>query len=202
MMVRGRSITRCANLTFCSEAPASGRTSDASRLFLLSWARMPQTIVAEIRPGRRSGNASTSPAVSLPSSRACSTGASCGAVSACSTRWMPISRASSPGPLAARWRGAVGAAMASSRGDALNKTQTPENEPDVKRGPGGLRDRQRALSVKTLASGRPAVLAEPELIEAPPLPLARAVSSASSRRARRGPPRLGAATRRRAPKSR
>jgi hypothetical protein len=56
--------------------------------------------------------------------------------------------------------------MASSRGDALNKTQTPENEPDVKRGPGGLRDRQCALSVKTLASGRPAVLAEPELIEA------------------------------------
>jgi [protein-PII] uridylyltransferase len=70
------------------------------------------------------------------------------------------------GPLAARWRGAVGSAMASSRGDAPNKTQTPENEPDVKRGPGGLRDLQRALSVNTLASGRPAVLAEPELIEA------------------------------------
>jgi [protein-PII] uridylyltransferase len=70
------------------------------------------------------------------------------------------------GPLAARWRGAIGSAMASSRGDALNKTQTPENEPDVKRGPGGLRDLQRALSVNALASGRPAALAEPELIEA------------------------------------
>ena len=69
------------------------------------------------------------------------------------------------GPLAARWRAAVGAAMASTRGDALNAVQTP-NEPDVKRGPGGLRDLQRALSVNTLASGRPAALAEPALIEA------------------------------------
>src|SRR6202047_4056676 len=42
------------------------------------------------------------------------------------------------GPLAARWRGAVGSAMASTRGDALNGVQTP-NEPDVKRGRGGLR---------------------------------------------------------------
>jgi [protein-PII] uridylyltransferase len=70
------------------------------------------------------------------------------------------------GPLAARWRGAVGSAMASTRGDALNSAQTPENEPDVKRGPGGLRDLQRALSVNTLASGRPAALAQPALIEA------------------------------------
>ncbi|WP_172841977.1 DUF294 nucleotidyltransferase-like domain-containing protein [Bradyrhizobium lablabi] len=70
------------------------------------------------------------------------------------------------GPLAARWRGAVGSAMASTRGDALNSAQTPDNEPDVKRGPGGLRDLQRALSVNTLASGRPAALAQPALIEA------------------------------------
>jgi [protein-PII] uridylyltransferase len=69
------------------------------------------------------------------------------------------------GPDAARWRGAVGSAMASTRGDALNGVQTP-NEPDVKRSPGGLRDLQRALSVNTLASGRPAALAEPALIEA------------------------------------
>jgi len=55
--------------------------------------------------------------------------------------------------------------MASTRGDALNGVQTP-NEPDVKRGPGGLRDLQRALSVNALASGRPAALAEPTLIEA------------------------------------
>ena len=39
--------------------------------------------------------ASTSRAKSLPSWRTCSTGASCGTVSACSARWMPISRASS-----------------------------------------------------------------------------------------------------------
>jgi [protein-PII] uridylyltransferase len=70
------------------------------------------------------------------------------------------------GPDAARWRGAVGSAMASTCGDALNRAQTPENEPDVKRGPGGLRDLQRALSVNTLASGRPAAPAEPALIEA------------------------------------
>jgi [protein-PII] uridylyltransferase len=70
------------------------------------------------------------------------------------------------GPLAARWRSAVGSAMASRCGDALNSAQTPENEPDVKRGPGGLRDLQRVLSVNTLASGRPAALAQPALIEA------------------------------------
>ena len=56
--------------------------------------------------------------------------------------------------------------MASTRGDALNGGQTSENEPDVKQGPGGLRDLQRALSVNTLASGRPAAIAEPALIEA------------------------------------
>ena len=70
------------------------------------------------------------------------------------------------GPLAARWKRAVGSAMASTRGDALNGGQTSENEPDVKQGPGGLRDLQRALSVNTLASGRPAAIAEPALIEA------------------------------------
>jgi [protein-PII] uridylyltransferase len=69
------------------------------------------------------------------------------------------------GPVAARWRSAVGSALASTRRDALNGVQTP-SEPDVKRGPGGLRDLQRALSVNTLASGRPAALAEPALIEA------------------------------------
>jgi [protein-PII] uridylyltransferase len=69
------------------------------------------------------------------------------------------------GPVAARWRGAVGSALASTRRDALNGVQTP-NEPDVKRGPGGLRDLQRALSANTLASGRPAALAQPALIEA------------------------------------
>jgi [protein-PII] uridylyltransferase len=70
------------------------------------------------------------------------------------------------GPHAARWRGAVDSAMAGTRRDALHGVQAPEDEPDVKRGPGGLRDLQRALSANTLASGRPTTLAEPTLIEA------------------------------------
>lgn len=70
------------------------------------------------------------------------------------------------GPEAARWRGAIGLAMVNARRDALQGAQTSEDEPDVKRGPGGLRDLQRALSANTLASGRPTVLAEPALIEA------------------------------------
>jgi [protein-PII] uridylyltransferase len=70
------------------------------------------------------------------------------------------------GPDAACWRGAVGSALASTRDVALNIAQTPDNEPDVKQGPGGLRDLQRALSVNAIASGRPAALAEPALIEA------------------------------------
>jgi [protein-PII] uridylyltransferase len=70
------------------------------------------------------------------------------------------------GPHAARWRGAVDSAMAGTRQDALHGVQAPEDEPDVKRGPGGLRDLQRALSANTLASGRPTTLAEPTLFEA------------------------------------
>jgi [protein-PII] uridylyltransferase len=70
------------------------------------------------------------------------------------------------GPHAAQWREAIASALASTRRDALHGAQTPEYEPDVKRGPGGLRDLQRALSVNTLASGRPKALAEPTLVEA------------------------------------
>jgi [protein-PII] uridylyltransferase len=70
------------------------------------------------------------------------------------------------GPRAARWRRAVDSAMTSTRRDASHGTQTPEDEPDVKRGPGGLRDMQRMLVVGTLASGRPQALAEPTLIDA------------------------------------
>jgi [protein-PII] uridylyltransferase len=70
------------------------------------------------------------------------------------------------GPHAARWRGAIGSAMARTRRDTDHGPPTPEDEPDVKRGPGGLRDLQRALSVNTLASGRPTALAEPTLVEA------------------------------------
>jgi [protein-PII] uridylyltransferase len=70
------------------------------------------------------------------------------------------------GPHAAGWRGAVVPALTSTRDDALNIAQTLDNEPDVKLGPDGLRDLQRALSVKAIASGRPRALAEPALIEA------------------------------------
>src|SRR5262249_21216409 len=70
------------------------------------------------------------------------------------------------GPHAARWRGAISSAMASTRRDAHHGPPTPEDRPDVKRAPGGLRDLQRALAVNTLASGRPTALAEPALVEA------------------------------------
>jgi [protein-PII] uridylyltransferase len=70
------------------------------------------------------------------------------------------------GPQAARWRDAVGSAMASGHRHARSRPQAHENEPDVKRGPGGLRDLQCALSMNALASGRPAALPEPSLIEA------------------------------------
>jgi [protein-PII] uridylyltransferase len=70
------------------------------------------------------------------------------------------------GPTAARWRRAIDSALTSSGRGARHGTQTPGDEPDVKRGPGGLRDLQRALAAGTLASGRPAALVEPTLIEA------------------------------------
>lgn len=66
------------------------------------------------------------------------------------------------GPHAAHWRGAVSSALASRHHDA----RTLLNEPNVKRGPGGLRDLHSALCAKTLTSGRPAGLAQPALIEA------------------------------------
>jgi [protein-PII] uridylyltransferase len=70
------------------------------------------------------------------------------------------------GPDAARWRGAVVSAMVSARRHALHGVGTRDDEPDVKRGPGGLRDLQLALSANTLASARPVALAEPALVEA------------------------------------
>jgi UTP:GlnB (protein PII) uridylyltransferase len=42
--------------------------------------------------------------------------------------------------------------LTNTRDDALNMAQTLDNEPDVKQGPGGLRDLQRALSVNAIAS--------------------------------------------------
>jgi [protein-PII] uridylyltransferase len=70
------------------------------------------------------------------------------------------------GPDAAHWSSAVGAALASAHRDAPGRTQTPDDEPDVKRDPGGLRDLQRALSAVPLPSGRVTALTDPMLIEA------------------------------------
>jgi [protein-PII] uridylyltransferase len=70
------------------------------------------------------------------------------------------------GPDAARWRRAVDSAMGSTRRGALRGAQTLDDEPDVKRGPGGLRDLQRMRAASVLASGRATALTEPTLIEA------------------------------------
>ena len=102
------------------------------------------------------------------------------------------------GPHAARCRGAVNSAMTSTHRNSLDDTQTPEDEPDVKRGPGGLRDLQRARAQRARlrtthdACGTGAY-------RGAPLSVASALPSASSRRSRRGPPQVGAPTRRRTP---
>ncbi|HET6307485.1 MAG TPA: DUF294 nucleotidyltransferase-like domain-containing protein [Rhodopila sp.] len=70
------------------------------------------------------------------------------------------------GPEAARWSRAVGAALATNYRHAPHGTHTQEDEPDVKRAPGGLRDLQRAVSATPLPSGRSAALTDPLLIEA------------------------------------
>lgn len=70
------------------------------------------------------------------------------------------------GPHAARWRDAIGTAMASTRRGTFHSDPTRDEEPDVKRGPGGLRDLQRVLSANMLASGRPSALADSALVEA------------------------------------
>jgi [protein-PII] uridylyltransferase len=69
------------------------------------------------------------------------------------------------GPDAGRWRRAMGLAMTSTPRRGAGK-KTSIDEPDVKRGPGGLRDLQRVLLANMLASGRPTALAEPTLVEA------------------------------------
>jgi [protein-PII] uridylyltransferase len=70
------------------------------------------------------------------------------------------------GPEAGRWRDAVGDALSSTHRHAPCQTQGLDDEPDLKRGPGGLRDLQRAIWANTLASGRPMSLTEAPLIEA------------------------------------
>jgi UTP:GlnB (protein PII) uridylyltransferase len=70
------------------------------------------------------------------------------------------------GPDAARWRRAVDSAVGNTRRDALRGAQTLDDEPDVKRGSGGLRDLQRIRAASILASGRATALAEPTLLDA------------------------------------
>ncbi|MCU1340495.1 MAG: GlnD PII-uridylyltransferase [Bryobacterales bacterium] len=58
------------------------------------------------------------------------------------------------GPDAKCWRDAVGCALSPTRRHAPRDVYALEDEPDVKRGPGGLRDLQRALWANACASGR------------------------------------------------
>jgi [protein-PII] uridylyltransferase len=70
------------------------------------------------------------------------------------------------GPDAGCWRQAVGSALSASRRYARREVQALEDEPDVKRGPGGPRDLQRALWVNTTASARSMLLKQSSLIQA------------------------------------
>ena len=58
------------------------------------------------------------------------------------------------GPDAGFWRDAVGSALSPTRRHAPRDAHALEDEPDVKRGPGGLRDLQRALWANACAPGR------------------------------------------------
>jgi [protein-PII] uridylyltransferase len=70
------------------------------------------------------------------------------------------------GPDAGCWREAVSSALSATRRYAPREVQAFEDEPDVKRGPGGLRDLQRALWANTCAAGRSMSLKHSSLIQA------------------------------------
>jgi UTP:GlnB (protein PII) uridylyltransferase len=70
------------------------------------------------------------------------------------------------GPDAGCWRDAVGSALSPTRRHAPRDVYALEDEPDVKRGPGGLRDLQRALWANACASGRSMPLKPSRLLQA------------------------------------
>jgi [protein-PII] uridylyltransferase len=70
------------------------------------------------------------------------------------------------GPDSRRWRDAVGDALSSTHRFEPREMQGLEEEPDLKRGPGGLRDLRRAIWANTPASGRPRSFTQASLIEA------------------------------------
>jgi len=70
------------------------------------------------------------------------------------------------GPDAGCWRDAVGSALSPTRRHAPRDVYALEDEPDVKRGPGGLRDLQRALWANACASGRSMPLKPSGLVQA------------------------------------
>ena len=70
------------------------------------------------------------------------------------------------GPGAGCWRDAVGSALSPARRHAPRDVYDLEDEPDVKRSPGGLRDLQRALWADACASGRSMPLKPSRLVQA------------------------------------
>ena len=70
------------------------------------------------------------------------------------------------GPDAGCWRDAVDSALSPARRHALRDAYAPGDEPDLKRGPGGLRDLQRALWANACAAGRSMPLKPSRLVQA------------------------------------
>jgi [protein-PII] uridylyltransferase len=70
------------------------------------------------------------------------------------------------GPDAGRWKDAIGDALSGTDRHAPTQMRGLEDEPDLKQGPGGLRDLQRAFWVNGRAPGRPMSLTKTSLIEA------------------------------------